>query len=78
VLENIIQLRLKGPCSDQVDPLQTAETAIKTVSEFRDRLENLVRESPPDNRGLLQDSLHIRFHMVEPGRDNSIHSWRYV
>jgi hypothetical protein len=54
MFKNVLQIRLKRPCADQVQALQTAETFVNIVFELCDPLEDLIEKGPPDHRSFLK------------------------
>ena len=70
MLENVLKIRLKRPCPDQIEPFQSAQTLVALATEICDPLEYIVEKSPSNDRCFLKNTLHLPFQAVKPRRKN--------
>jgi hypothetical protein len=78
VLEHVLELRLKGPGADQVEPLQPGEVLVDVILQLGHPLQDFVQKRPPDDRGLLENPPRLFLETIEPCQDHPVDRGGYV
>jgi hypothetical protein len=72
VFKDVFQVRLGGLGANQIQPLQSEETAVRLIAKISDSLEEFVEEDAADDRSLLQHPLGLPFQVVQSRRNDAL------